>query len=70
MKVQSSKLEIASDSAARQIVVSSIDNHDIINPLLVIDHAVLQKMSSKEASEFLGERIIYLLSDLHEMFKR
>jgi hypothetical protein len=69
MNVFSSRFEVEFDDARGAVLIHHPDRQQFQTPLVEIRRETLEKMSFKEAAEFIGERLILLTPALREMFK-
>lgn len=68
MNVSSSRLEFEFDEDLGVVLIRHPDREQFQTPLVEICLETLEKMTLKEAAEFIGERLILLTPALKEMF--
>lgn len=69
MNAQPNRYIVEFDGERDAYVVDQPDRDPDLLPMIVIRRETLEPMTLKEASEFIGSRLILLTPELKEMFK-
>jgi hypothetical protein len=69
MNIFSSRFEVEVDDVRGTVLIHHPDRQQFQTPLVEIRRETLEKMSFKDAAEFIGERLILLIPPLQEMFR-
>lgn len=69
MNIFSNRFEVEFDEVRDAVLIRHPNRQEFPTPLIEIRRETLKEMSLKEASEFIGERLILLTPVLRELFK-
>ena len=70
MNVLTNELYVRYDETREKLLICHADQDQFPTPLVEIALATLENMTFSEASQFVGERIIFLVPHLREKFSK